>query len=218
MNTQREIQITMMTSSVQAILAGMKTQTRRPVQPQPHVTIDTRDVYPHEAIDARDGRTRQLWYAAGYWPGQSGDIGECPYGVVGDLLWVRETWLSRGDGAAFIYRADHSAVDAAGLAGMYSVRGWRPPWFMPKHAARLWLRVTGVRVQRLQAITADDAMREGYEHIVAIPESAFSAGRPEPIPWYREGWDKMWAKKWIGWESNPFVWVIDFRHAERPAG
>lgn len=118
----------------------------------------------------------------------------CPYGVPGDLLWVREAWAltdQAGDhitDARVVYRA--TDPDWETMEGWK----WRPSIFMPRWAARIWLRIVSRRLERLQQITGEDAYREGCEYRNDFPVL----------------WDELNAKRGVGWETNPWVWVIEF--------
>jgi hypothetical protein len=167
---------------VRAILDGRKTQTRRVLRRQP----------------------------AGAWatPGRRA----CPYGVPGDRLWVRETWagpvldIINGDlGERFLYRAsDSDWKDCRGRSAR-----WRPSIHMPRSASRLLLEITDLRVQRLQDITEEDARAEG---VAAHLESALWDGCGE-IGYrahFKDLWDRINSKRGP-WESDPWVWVLNFR-------
>lgn len=222
--------------SVRAILADRKTQTRR-VLKREHID----DVHTWCRCDA-DGS----WIG---WAGQRAELTDydvftqraypdgggvrCPYGVVGDRLWVREAWL-RHDGVT-LYRADD-------IAGHILDREWRSPILMPRWASRLTLEVTEVRVQRLQDITEADAlaeghemsrawkMWEGFEHRDGKRFCVSCGGADDPPPeWmehpevvtvakartarenYEEGWDFINARRGHGWDTNPWVWAVTFR-------
>jgi hypothetical protein len=145
----------------------------------------------------------------------AGEAGEwCPYGQTGDLLWVRETWApnevlpiaDRPSGAA-IYRADER----------YSAT-WRPSIHMPRWASRLTLRLTDVRVQRLQEITGRDAVAEGIEKVPAKnvpPELAGAWSANETVFAFARLWDSINAKRGYSWDSNPFCWALTFEEAPR---
>lgn len=110
----------------------------------------------------------------------------CLYGDVGDRLWVREAWAwNPEDGTNYTYRATNPTWPYH----------WAPSIFMPRTASRLLLEVIGKRIEPLQAITEVDAMAEGVRD-----RAAFS-----------RLWDNLNAKRGCSWESNPFVWVIEFR-------
>ena len=126
---------------------------------------------------------------------------QCPYGVPGDMLWVRETWqqvFPECDGHVE-YRADYGA-------GSYISGGWRPSIFMPRWASRLKLRITSVSVERLREITEHDAMREGVNaESVSTQPGIYSYRAP-----FAELWDSINAARGFGWDANPWVWVVAF--------
>ena len=141
-----------------------------------------------------------------------------PY-VVGDVLWVRETFYEYDDretGVYYWYKAD-VPPDAQ------QPPKWKPAIHMPKSAARLFLKVTGVRVERLQDISEKDARAEGiracFLHKEHGGEWSESSGPPF---WgisdthstrkkaFAELWDSLNAERGYGWDTNPWTWVIDF--------
>jgi hypothetical protein len=83
---------------------------------------------------------------------------------------------------------------------------WRPSIFMPRWASRITLDVTAVRVERLQEITDADCIAEGYDHF---------AGWGARQEWYRKLWDGLNAKRGLGWDVNPWVWVVTFQRAKQ---
>jgi hypothetical protein len=184
---------------VRAILEGRKTQTRRVVNPRP-------DARPQ--ADYVDG----VWYEQDQY-GDPYPI-RCPYGEVGDLLWVRETFIAVGGmespNVRVVYKAsgDPEGIWTSGIA-------WKPSIHMPKKFARLWLEVTGVRVARVQDITEEDAEKEGVvrdetrRHWYSIPQTSKEA--------FRRVWDGIYGKNGNGWERNPWVWVVEFERVERVA-
>ena len=122
----------------------------------------------------------------------------------GDILYVRETWTQDGD----VYRYK---------AGFYDQnRKWRPSIHMPREAARIFLRVTDVRVERLQEITDEQAILEGFEAYHS------DSGYYEPATLgFVETWDstiKLANRAIYGWEANPWVWVIEFERCEKSEG
>ena len=118
----------------------------------------------------------------------------CPYGTIGDRLYVKEACLARANGKAYLYKRDYSPVEAAGIGGMYG--GWKSPLFVPKRSARLWLEITDVQVQRLIEISQLDAMEEG-------------ADGPDYKVGYKAIWESIHGPG--SWESNPYVWAISFK-------
>lgn len=201
------------TEMVQAILDGEKTQTRRVIKDNDiinnfdcesdgtlaaYIDRSTGDRYPPETL--------------------------CSYHP-GDILWVRETWAHPSysailDGAnprMFLYRADYWSRCPHGP--------WRPSIYMPKEAARIFLRVTDVWVERLQDITEDQAEREGappaFEWdtiegpMIALDDSGH----------FKIGFKLLWNETVkesnlhrYGWDANPWVWVIEFELCEEPEG
>ena len=200
---------------VRAIIAGAKTQTRRLVKPQPPEGADPRwtwcvsstnrdDVgaFHHGVIEPDGnsftdrGRERQTAY-------------RCPFGAPGDDLWVRETWAEHEpddvQGTRTYYRADHADGEVQVRPGMFL--RWTPSIHMPRWASRLTLRVTSVRVERLHAITEDDARAEG----VLTVDGLLSAMTP------RERFACLWREINGGrasWDANPWVWVVSFKRDE----
>lgn len=117
----------------------------------------------------------------------------------GDILYVRETWKEAPKG--YYYYEDWQRNDIA------DVTKWKPSIRMPKEAARIWLRVTDVRVERLQDMTDDDAEAEG-----CFDYTSTALGFPDV-------WDSTIKKSDIdryGWDANPWVWVIEFERCEKP--
>lgn len=127
----------------------------------------------------------------------------CPYGQPGDRLWVRETWL-RTANEEINYRADGGYPE--GAAKMLG--GWRPSIFMPRHASRILLEITAVRVERLQDISASDAVAEGALNQSAADQFA----QVHAIDMYRCIWSGINGAE--SWDKNPWVWVIEFKRIE----
>ena len=191
---------------VRAILAGEKTQTRRVMKPQPVNLVD--------AIQ---------------WE-------KCPQGIPGDRLWVRETWAAPGyldhrkpsdieDWNPILYRADgfiarQFAVDKNWLSSMFG--RWRPSIFMPRWASRINLEIVNVRVERLQDISEEDAKAEGVSAVMRDSGGCLPWGEWVEIPSYYDGfvetWDRINAKRSCGWDTNPWVWVIEFQVKENKEG
>lgn len=184
---------------VRAILAGTKMQTRRVVKPQPThfvggpgVTDAAGNPWPREpAVDEQSCSV----------------VIRCPYGQPGDLLWVREAWRapascdhlpprSISDSEAVSFMADETVGLDPGFG-----KG-RPGMFMPRWASRITLRITSVRMERLQDISRGDAVAEG------CPFANMAAG-PDPRDWYRDLWNEINGAG--AWDENPWVWVVSFK-------
>ena len=228
-------------SMVRAILDGRKSVTRRVIKPQPLAKLayivmgheSGKWNYPGERAAASWGEEyrqtelalpdkERLWT-----PPCHGD----------DILWVRETWM-KDIFPEYVYKAD--VDDLAENCAKYAGLKWRPSIHMPKGAARLFLRVRVVRVERLWDMTEKDAIAEGYGGICPYNHMDFSTTPPEACfnsdscscdYWYcdhtlpeafgREIWNPINAKRDGGayvWDKNPWVWVIRFEPCEKPDG
>lgn len=185
---------------VRALLDGSKTQTRRIVKPQPA------QVLPHATtplirLRATD-ETLSLWNDA------------CPYGQLGDRLWVRETWANialSGYHPVYVFRAEISKPE------IWEGVKWKPSIHMPRAASRITLEITDVRVERLQDISEPDAIAEGIEwgrHEPKIDMEGYrmygAAGITNDSRLsYRTLWDSINGPG--SWNSNPWVWAITFK-------
>ncbi|MDE5878667.1 MAG: hypothetical protein K2G99_01355, partial [Desulfovibrio sp.] len=124
----------------------------------------------------------------------------CPFGLPGDRLWVRETFaeLPELDGPLFPTDVEYML---AGTPFRWTVK-WTPSIHMPRRLARIFLEITEVRVERVQKITEPEALAEG------IHASHTGQG---PVEAFQQTWDAIYAKRGLGWEVNPWVWVVSFR-------
>lgn len=206
------------TEMVRAILDGRKTCTRRICKDANEYTVpdmefynaDKRTYAVHNFADKK--HTEQLSIAERTCP-------ICP----GDILYVRETWerfecwKCEGDERGNCPKEPQKSVFDK-TCGCYMYRAtdeiygdarWRPSIHMPKEAARIWLKVTDVRVERLHDMTDDDAEAEG-----CFDYTSTALGFPDV-------WDSTIKKSDIdryGWDANPWVWVIEFERCEKPEG
>ena len=172
---------------VRAILEGRKTQTRRVANQKLGPLFESSLKHNgHVALHMMDY-----------------DI-DCPYGAVGERLWVRETWQEvPDDGGTIVYRAtdpDWEATDGW---------TWRPSIFMCRAYSRMTLEVTDVRVQRLQEIAGEDAVAEGWPVDQELYPTVNTHSKARD--WYKRLWDSLNAKRGFGWATNPWVWCITFR-------
>lgn len=217
---------------VRAILEGRKTQTRRVIKSNQRLPSyfgpagDTQDLinwgyeceagtYAVLARDVPESEREECWSLP------------CPYGAPGDRLWVRETWCQAADPITskttdrVLYRAtdecefldDGDGFPVENKDGSYK-SPWRPSIHMPRWACRLVLEVTDVRVERLRGIHWTDMVAEG----VNCPAHDFSGGFccsecPDRRLAFARLWDSINKKK-HPWESNPWVWVVEFRKVE----
>lgn len=172
---------------VRAILDGRKTQTRRPANPSTANLLDLQEQYPHKKYNI-----------------------SCPFGAVGDRIWVRETWAR--------YNIDQDSHDMAYRAtppADWPEEGrWRPSIHMPRWASRLMLEITGVRVERLNSISQEDAQAEGMEltgwrPTYSDPDSGGEVWTPYDN--FAQLWESIYGEE--SWKANPWVWVIEFKVA-----
>ena len=201
---------------VQAIQAGRKTQTRRILRCQPRC----RGAWWVE----RDGK----WFFPNVAP--EGSV-KCPYGQPGDVLWVRETWAEYYDPHGhpheplIAYRAGYDEANAKEIK-------WKPSIHMPKAAARIFLKVVNVRVERLQDISESDAVAEGINKIEPYSFSHPKMGmtsmpgcanimiddrlveKPKAVQVFEHLWQSINGAD--SWAANPWVWVVEFEPCEKP--
>jgi hypothetical protein len=141
----------------------------------------------------------------------------CPYGVPGQRLWVRETFglqvrhYGGGTGQHIVYRATNpDAIYCKSAEGQEYPVKWKPSIHMPRHSSRILLEVTDVRVERLQDITYEQAAAEGV-HRGPLREWCASdeggACYKYPIPAFRDLWQSVGGN----WDANPWVWVVEFK-------
>ena len=200
-------------SLVRATLEGRKTQTRRPIKPQPDDDI----------VDVEYDAIADLWLGNTQ---EDNDLGytsswamRCPLGQAGDRLWVRETFAivhpCRDCEAGYVDDIKQPSVIPKDNAGGYWVpwyrsdwkgdddteRGfqWTPSIHMPRWASRIVLPLMSIRVERVQDITEEDAKAEGVEPIGGS---------------YREGFREVWQSIYGTWDANPWVWVAEWKEIE----
>ena len=205
----KESPIIFSTPMVQAIMAGQKTQTRRIFKDHPRKPTDVskKDL----ASLFKTFPTYMSWFNQ--------------YGQIGDLLWVRETW-QKIENDRIIYKADYDDTFVP----------WRPSIYMTKKAARIWLKITDIRIERLHDISEEDAIKEGIRVPVSDDASVwFAIGKensaiqflPNKVFWGEikptqfELLKAFFAELWCdingrdSWDANPWVWVITFEKYDR---
>lgn len=188
------------TEMVRAILDGRKTCTRRVIKPQP----DGKCTYPLGFV--ADSTEKKEMGCFGFGINEYG--GSIQYAKPsyqpGDILYVRETWKKVPNG--YYYYEDWQRDDIA------DVTKWKPSIHMPKEAARIWLKVTDVKVERLQEISGEDLTKEGIDLFRSnYVRVAFDE--------FKNIWNFTIKKSDIdryGWDANPWVWVIEFERCEKP--
>ena len=178
---------------VREILAGRKTQTRRILKLQPKVV---HCIYPDGSID-----TERIF--------RKGDQRiHCPYGTIGDRLWVRETFRFSGSENEIIYRADCLTPMAW---------GWKPSIHISRNETRITLEITGIRVERLQEISYNDVIAEGFHEWLTDEQQTDARHTADAKYAFSVAWDHLNAKC-APWESNPWVWIIEFVRVDKGAG
>ncbi len=211
---------------VGAVLDGRKTQTRRIIQ-SPAKNMQASG---HKVIEYREPGDK--WYGehvfsmrnqSGTWCDYTKEQfpAKCPFGAVGDRLWVRETFRvhSRAtDVATLVYKASEQQswtqqthrVPIEKCNKPAVVDTWTPSIHMPRWASRITLEITGVRVERLNSMTEKDALAEGcLGGHDSIPGYQYSA---TPHEHFHHVWQSIYGAD--SWQANPWVWVIEFKRVE----
>lgn len=180
------------TSMAKAILAGRKTMTRRIIKPQPIDNIEVDGNFyegnykGYVKVDNHPNWQQQFAYEF------------CPYGEVGSTLWVRETWQKVDTYpepdcfGKYLYKSMGDTCDK-----------WKPSIFMPKDACRIFLKITDIKVERVQDISEEDAIKEGVESWC------------DAIDNFKQLWQSINGEE--SWNSNPWCWCISFERTESPA-
>lgn len=190
----KETPMLMKTEMVQAILRGWKTQTRRIIKPQPlHNYGPSGEPNGIAFKDIIDGYPEEL-------------IPYCPFGRVGDLIWLRETWAygigSHGESLVPIFKASNPEWTGK----------WKSPIHLKKKDARLWLRIVKIGVQEIQKISGKDCVAEGIRR-----RGGLNDGVPLEGPIWKESraefktlWNSINLARGYGWDCNPWCWVVKF--------
>lgn len=213
---------------VRAILDGRKTQTRRIMAPQPADDIE-RSAFPNpDAIGWKSSLKHKHGSTTAHF---------CPFGAVGDRIWVRETFQgplfdyeqmeafledsSKFEKPEFCqYAADGGHRPEYQDADDNLRYGWRPSIHMPRWASRITLEITDVRVERLNAISEEDAEAEGINmEALADSQDRYDCiadhnmtGRPTATGAFKYLWESIYGAE--NWQANPWVWVIEFKRVE----
>lgn len=204
----RVLPILFNTEMVRAILEGRKGATRRSVKG--YIPDDA--VWGYTAFTPKGYISCRGTFADGY--GEKFFKLPCE---PGNILYVRETWKKAPNG--YYYYEDWQRNDIA------DITKWKPSIHMPKEAARIWLKVTNVRVERLQEITEDGCIAEGiYPSNCRGCNATFGCdvcpdeGYDE-VDKFVEVWNSTIKKSDLdryGWDASPWVWVIEFERCEKP--
>ena len=196
--------IIMSTEDVLALLDGRKTMFRLVAK-----ELDGVDILNCRHVDG------DIQEPKGYPIGHVSLTERCKF-KPGDVLYVRETWAGLNENE-YLYQADDPDVNVwkiwrnKGVGAVYD--RWMSPVTMPREAARLFLRVTDVRVERVQDIAEKDAESEGFRTECGPLSSCPTCNVSE----FHKEWDSRNAKRGYGWDSNPWVWIIEFKRVEKGA-
>lgn len=214
----RTLPILFKTEMVQALLAGRKTCTRRLVKFLPGKNPQWTG-YIKDGLMLYNGKNEPCIRKAPYQPG--------------DILYVRETWGKGYEEGTYIYKADDKLADLPTFKDSTKLI-YRPSIHMPKEASRIWLKVTDVRVERLQEITEDQTEEEGFLftppclHLTGENYCDIDGPCTSKIKYCDMGAGELFGKVlWnstikktdldrYGWDANPYVWVIEFERYEKP--
>jgi len=214
----KERPIIMGAESVRAILEGRKTQTRRVIDPHKY------------NIGGWDMPRTKEDMEAGYPFAENADgdfvsvVDWCPYGRVGERLYVKERfayWIGR-EAVAYSDMCHKSIEDIewedeVNISNIAEGGKWKSPMYMPRWASRITLEITDIRVERVQDITEEDAKAEGCD------DTPYEQPWDGPGTWegvkfgwitrarYRTLWNSLNAKRGYSWEKNPWVWAITFK-------
>lgn len=204
------------TEMVKAILDGRKTVTRRLIKPQPlgYFEVSESPTYLYDF----EPSSKRIY----------------PRYQAGDILYVRETYANISDfvnyaeyeidsDLKYLYKCDDNGEEHAFVD--IGVKRWRPSIHMPKEAARIFLRVKDIRVERLQDITEEQAIKEGtpYELCGGWKPTFYDPDSGGPDPDFIDGFSKLWnstvdmKNHWMdqSWGANPWVWVIEFERISK---
>lgn len=200
------------TEMVTAILEDRKTATRRLIKPQPKEDMKYKLGYCVMGGHKKD--IGKFGFGTREWGGRI--LYARPPALIGDILYVRETWseIKNSDGShkKYVYKA--TDIFPFGEKGYICKFCWHPSIHMPKEATRIWLKVTDVKPERLQNMWASDVSKEGL--LFTKPHTA-----EEMLKKFERLWNSTIKKSDIalyGWDANPWVWVIEFERCEKPEG
>lgn len=221
MENRKERPILMNKEMVKAILEGRKTQTRRPIKGNPNF-VRWCPLQPGYRYDG--------------WEDEHGRPLPCPFGTVGDRLWVRETWgiwaldILPFPAAYIAYKANGTSLPiqekdclkfqftSVPDVGYHNPNVWRPSIHMPRWASRITLEVVNVRVERVQEISEEDADKEGATAIAPgyeeIMYSWFEGNKVVTSRDSRDWFKYKWNSIYKNWDQNPWVWVVEFKVVE----
>lgn len=225
------------TEMVRAILDGNKTETRRVIKPQPK--RHRWEGFPSYKLECQKLRDNHYRFSHSFIDGKisngeyDGPVIKCPYGEIGDSLWVRETWCKEWSRDSIVGTRIKPRYIADGYIpqeGMKKI----PSIHMPKWAARIWLEITDIKVERVQDLTEKQFLAEGFGKVTKDGQT-YKYGKADldgypgtdnyGWPWreweanHIKAWGKIWnsiyKKRDYSWDDNPWVWVIKFNRINK---
>jgi len=216
----KEIPILFSTPMVQAILDGRKTMTRRMTDLEVINEMPSGWKLSAVLIGKIKGILNSFFRFESIKSEYIADR-TCRYGQPGDVLWVREKWESESNGGKWInFYAGN--IEVANNKAYERLTKWKPSIHMPKSAARIWLQVEEIRVERLQDISFEDAIAEGihvkywggdttqpYAYRKSKPEGIATDYKRSPIEAFRDLWEDINGAE--SWTANPWVWVVKYK-------
>ncbi len=231
---KREHGILFMPEMVSGIISGKKEMTRRIIKPQP----DDDGLHNHTLFPMSLQSDMQGWWGTVDETGEHKEF-NFPYGDIGDLLFVREThfgygrWVKDGHTKKGVTKWKFKALNnEVRYLDNQPEKFWKsrnkkypdaPAWykrnslFMPKYASRLWLKITGIKVERLQDISEKDAISEGIESTVfenaktTVYKNYMDASHAHEDP--RKSFQTLWISinGVDSWKNNPYIWCLNFK-------
>lgn len=184
----KERPILFSTPMVEAILKGTKTMTRRNIKGMALKWLN--DEFSPEFVSDVENKL-------------------CPYGQVGDVLWVREKWKHNEVPTGWKY---HYYAGAEEIYTYKDNERWKPSIHMPKEACRIRLKILDIRAERLHDMPVDDILKEGVNNGVSNPLMGARWENMQRMAW-EELWKNINGKE--SWDSNPWVWVISFEQIKK---
>lgn len=209
------------TEMVKAILIDEKLSTRRPVK-----GLNPSWLWSGHIMSSTDSKIVGCanWVKTKGAPMYYDNFYKKPPYEIGDIIYIRETWKrfkkAQGQGSSFhveeftAYRADKDNPNHKKSSEWYDGK-WKPSIHMPKKYARLFLKVTNVRVERVQDITEEDAKREGVLRIGSDTAWKDYLRNGIRLKYAKDSFMSLWDSIYSNWDENPWVWVIDFKVVNR---